>query len=229
MAVIILAIVVILIILILMLLKGCESKSSPTPAQATEPDNVSPADAAASGTEAAPADTTGSITAPTEAGNVTPTTAPNAQKPTTPPAPKPTTPPAPKPTNPPTPKPTDPHADMTYHEAEYKIVHHDAVYEDVYVVDQAAYSYEEPIYEERQITVCHVCGAEFDTSYSTKEFSAHNKAHALAGEGSGYHSDVRKIQVGTNTVNVPEKGHYEKQLVKAAWDEKILVKEAGWY
>jgi len=117
----------------------------------------------------------------------------------------------------------------TYHEAVYKTVHHDAEYEDVYVVDQEAYSYEEPVYQERQITVCHVCGAEFDTSYSTSEFYAHDDQHLLAGEGSGWHSDVRKVQVGTNTVNVPEEGHYEKKLVKDAWDEKVLVREAGWY
>lgn len=120
-------------------------------------------------------------------------------------------------------------SDKTYHEAVYKTVHHDAEYEDVYVVDQEAYSYEEPVYQERQITVCHVCGAEFDTSYSTSEFYAHDDQHLLAGEGSGWHSDVRKVQVGTNTVNVPEEGHYEKKVVKAAWDEKVLVKEAGWY
>lgn len=117
----------------------------------------------------------------------------------------------------------------TYHEAEYKTVHHDAEYEDVYVVDQEAYSYEEPVYQERQITVCHVCGAEFDTSYDSSAFWEHDKAHALAGEGSGYHSTVRKIQTGTKTVNVPEEGHYEKKVVKEAWDEKVLVKEAGWY
>ena len=117
----------------------------------------------------------------------------------------------------------------TYHEAVYKTVHHDAEYEDVYVVDQEAYSYEEPVYEKRVYTVCHVCGAEFDTSYDTSAFFAHDKAHMLAGEGSGYRNDTRKVQVGTNTVNVPEEGHYEKKLVKAAWDEKVLVKEAGWY
>lgn len=60
-------------------------------------------------------------------------------------------------------------------------------------------------------------------------FFAHDKAHMLAGEGSGYHNDTRKVQVGSNTVNVPEEGHYEKKHVKAAWDEKVLVKEAGWY
>ena len=120
-------------------------------------------------------------------------------------------------------------SDKTYHEAVYKTVHHDAEYEDVYVVDQEAYSYEEPVYEKRVYTVCHVCGAEFDTSYDTSAFWAHDDQHLLAGEGSGYHNDIRKVQVGTNTVNVPEEGHYEKKLVKAAWDEKVLVKEAGWY
>lgn len=120
-------------------------------------------------------------------------------------------------------------SDKTYHEAVYKTVHHDAEYEDVYVVDQEAYSYEEPVYEKRVYTVCNVCGAEFDTSYDDSAFSAHDKAHMLAGEGSGYHNDIRRVQVSTNTVNVPEEGHYEKKLVKAAWDEKVLVKEAGWY
>ena len=120
-------------------------------------------------------------------------------------------------------------SDKTYHEAVYKTVHHDAEYEDVYVVDQEAYSYEEPVYEKRVYTVCHVCGAEFDTSYSGSEFWEHDYQHQYAGEGSGYHNDIRKVQVGTNTVNVPEEGHYEKKLVKAAWDEKVLVKEAGWY
>ena len=117
----------------------------------------------------------------------------------------------------------------TYHEAVYKTVHHDAEYENVYVIDQEAYSYEEPVYEKRVYTVCHVCGAEFDTSYSAEAFYDHISNHALAGEGGGYHNDTRTVQVGTNTVNVPEEGHYEKKLVKAAWDEKVLVKEAGWY
>ena len=60
-------------------------------------------------------------------------------------------------------------------------------------------------------------------------FWAHDDEHLLAGEGSGYHSYMKTIQTGTNTVNVPEEGHYEKKVVKEAWDEKVLVKEAGWY
>ena len=104
----------------------------------------------------------------------------------------------------------DPHAGKTYHEA---------VYENVYVVDQEAYSYEEPVYEKRAYTVCHVCGAEFDTTDGMGAFWAHDDEHLLAGEGSGYHSYMKTIQTGTNTVNVPEEGHYEKKLVR----------EAGWY
>ncbi len=103
------------------------------------------------------------------------------------------------------------------------------VNKDVYVVDQEAYSYEKPIYEEQQITVCYVCGAEFDTSYDASTFYAHGTQHLLAGEGSGYHNEVREIQTGSKTVNVPEEGHYEKKVVKDAWDEKVLIKEAGWY
>lgn len=117
----------------------------------------------------------------------------------------------------------------SYHEAEYKTVHHDAEYEDVYVVDQEAYSYEEPVYEKRAYTVCHVCGAEFDTTDGMGAFWDHDYQHQYAGEGSGYHSYMKTIQTGTNTVNVPEEGHYEKKVVKEAWDEKVLVREAGWY
>ena len=117
----------------------------------------------------------------------------------------------------------------TYHEAVYKTVHHDAEYEDVYVVDQEAYSYEEPVYEKRVYTVCHVCGAEFDTTDGMGAFWDHDYQHQYAGEGSGYHSYMKTIQTGTNTVNVPEEGHYEKKVVKEAWDEKVLVREAGWY
>lgn len=77
--------------------------------------------------------------------------------------------------------------------------------------------------------MCHVCGAEFDTSYSGSEFWEHDYQHQYAGEGSGYHNDIRKVQVGTNTVNVHEEGHYEQKVVKSAWDEKVLVREAGWF
>ncbi|CDC78545.1 unknown [Clostridium sp. CAG:964] len=54
-------------------------------------------------------------------------------------------------------------------------------------------------------------------------------AHAEAGELKGWHNEWREIQVGTKTTIVPEKGHWEKRIVKPAWTEKKLVREAGWY
>ena len=37
------------------------------------------------------------------------------------------------------------------------------------------------------------------------------------------------IQSGTKTVEVPEQGHWETKIIKEAWTEKVLVKEAGYY
>ena len=143
----------------------------------TEPGNNQPTDTSGSGAPVSPT-TAPNSPSPTSAPNVKPTTAPAAPNPTTTPAP------APKPTAAPTVKPTesstaDPHAGKTYHDAVYKIVHHEAVYEDVWVIDQEAYTYDEPIYEKRVYTICHVCGAEFDTTYDSSEFFAHGDYHML--------------------------------------------------
>ena len=78
----------------------------------------------------------------------------------------------------------------------------------VKVVDQEAYSYEEPVYEEQGRTICNTCGADI-----TDNRVAHSKAHVLNGEGGSYHDEWVKVQVGTKTVNVPEKSHYETKTV----------------
>ena len=74
----------------------------------------------------------------------------------------------------------------------------------VKVVDKEAYTYEEPIYEKQGRTICKVCGADI-----TDNCSEHNKQHALNGEPVSYHNVWVDIQVGTKTVTVPEKFHYE--------------------
>ena len=74
----------------------------------------------------------------------------------------------------------------------------------VKVVDQKAYTYEEPIYEKQGRTICKVCGADI-----TDNCTAHNKQHALNGEPVSYHDVWVDIQVGTKTITVPEKSHYE--------------------
>ena len=111
---------------------------------------------------------------------------------------------------------SDPHAGKTYHEAVYKTVNHPAETKKVKVVDQEAYSYEEPVYEWR--TFCNACGE--DITYNLVQ-------HCKENNHGRYHDDY--VQVGTKTVNVPEQSHYETVVVKEAWTEKVLVKEAGWY
>ena len=74
----------------------------------------------------------------------------------------------------------------------------------VKVVDQKAYTYEEPVYEKHDRTICKVCGADI-----TDNCSEHNKQHALNGEPVSYHNVWVNVQVGTKTVTVPEKSHYE--------------------
>ena len=120
----------------------------------------------------------------------------------------------------------DPHAGKTWHEAEYKVINHPAETEKVWVVDQPATTKEEPVYETHDVTICNVCGADITNAAYREQ---HLIAHIEAGEGGSYHNEWREIQVGTKTVTVPEKGHWEKRIVKPAWTEKKLVREAGWY
>ena len=122
----------------------------------------------------------------------------------------------------------DPHAGKTYHEAVYKTVNHPAETKQVKVVDQEAYSYEEPVYEMRRIHKCKDCGMDL-LQLSADERYAHAEAHMDEGGDGGWYSTTEQVQVGTKTVNVPEKSHMETVVVKAAWTEKVLVKEAGWY
>ena len=74
----------------------------------------------------------------------------------------------------------------------------------VKVVDKKAYTYEEPVYEKQGRYICKVCGADI-----TENTTAHNKQHALNGEPVSYKTVSVEVQVGTKTVTVPEKFHYE--------------------
>lgn len=112
-----------------------------------------------------------------------------------------------------------------WHEAEYKTVHHPAETKKVWVVDQEGYTYEEPVYETHGVTICNGCGADI-----TSNLDEHMKTvHIPNRELPSYRDEWREVQVGTKTVTVEEKGHWETQVVKEAWDEKVLVREAGYY
>lgn len=112
----------------------------------------------------------------------------------------------------------------TWHEAEYKTVHHEAETKKVWVVDQEGYTYEEPVYEWKYRTICYTCGADI-----TDDCVVHGRNHMLNGENFSYGSEQRQAQTGTKTVTVEEKGHWETQVIKEAWDEQVLVREAGYY
>ncbi len=119
---------------------------------------------------------------------------------------------------------SDEHAGKKYYEAQYKTIEHPAEYKNVKVIDEEAYSYEVAQYEEEDHIICNVCGADI-----TGNKTPHLRAHALADEGSGWHVTTTDVFIGYKTINVPEKSHTEKQLVKEAWTEKVLVRAAGWY
>lgn len=122
----------------------------------------------------------------------------------------------------------DPHAGKTWHEAEYKTINHPAETKKVWVVDKEAYSYEETVYKTVYKHLCWGCDADVG-AMTDEEEDEHMWAHHLKGEETGFRYAPVKVPNGTKTVNVPEEGHYETQIVKEAWTEKVLVREAGWY
>ena len=123
----------------------------------------------------------------------------------------------------------DPHAGKTWHEAVYKTVNHPAVTGERKVIDQPAYSYEEPVYETKLIAKCKDCGMDISQLGSQEARDAHAEAHMDEGGDGGWYTATEQVQVGTRTVEVPEQSHMETYIVKEAWTEKVLVKEAGWY
>ena len=163
------------------------------------------------------------------ASKTNPAVQPTTVKPTTPKAtePKPT---SAQPTERSQPTTADTHAGKIYHEAEYEYIQHPAETERVKVVDCEAYSYEEPVYEQKWSMICWGCGADVgNDQMSNEERDEHMYQHILNGEPDGYHSGYTTVQTGTKTVNVPEESHYETKIVKEAWTEKKLIRAAGWY
>lgn len=77
-------------------------------------------------------------------------------------------------------------------------------YKKIWVEDSAAWDEQVPIYNEIEVSICNVCGAEI-----TGNEVAHAKQHALAGEGGGHHNDYRSVITGYETVHHDATGHYE--------------------
>ena len=80
--------------------------------------------------------------------------------------------------------------------AQYKTVNVPEKGHNEQVLVQAAYDEQVPVTEMREFSICNVCGADI-----TNNTTSHTKAHALAGEGGGYHSKLREVVTGYNTVH----------------------------
>ena len=80
--------------------------------------------------------------------------------------------------------------------AQYKTVNVPEQGHNEQVLVQAAYDEQVPVTEMREFSICNVCGADI-----TNNTTSHTKAHALAGEGGGYHSEWREVTTGYNTVH----------------------------
>lgn len=83
----------------------------------------------------------------------------------------------------------------------------------VWVEDRAAWTEQVPIYSTKEVSICNVCRQDI-----TGNTSAHAKAHMMAGEGSGHHSEVRQTVEGYRTVEHPAEGHYETRIVGGHWE-----------
>lgn len=76
----------------------------------------------------------------------------------------------------------------------------------VKVVDQEAYTYEEPVYEKQGRYICKACGADITDNLE------HIFECAESHDGKASYKTVSvEVQVGTKTVTVPEKSHYENK------------------
>lgn len=98
---------------------------------------------------------------------------------------------------------------------------HPPVYKDVWVVDKEAWTEEVPVYEPREYQYCSTCGKKFYGPDEDDETPAqHSERYALAGTPhNGTIGDVEYIQVGTETIEHPEEGHWEKVLVQEGYWE----------
>lgn len=131
-----------------------------------------------------------------------------------------------------------------HHEAEYKIIHHDAVTIHHDAEYKVVHHEEEGHYEDAVITPAwdeearkekteqHVfcsedsCHMDFTAAGMTSsQIWDHLEAHAIKGEASGHHTEDIKTVV-TETIRHEAQTQRVWITDKDAWDEKVLIKEA---
>lgn len=123
--------------------------------------------------------------------------------------------------------------ETVHHDAVYNEVKHEAEYKDVWVVDKEAKPdtiIQIPIYGERQVFSVTDLRTDETFNFYTQDAAYWAKCEEI-GAGNyitGY--CIEEYVIGYEDFNchdgTPEQGHWENQLVKAAWTEKVLVKAA---
>lgn len=104
--------------------------------------------------------------------------------------------------------------------AQTKKIHHEAVYETKYVVDQPAYD-EQPDWKDVDGYICDNCHQEM---FTLEEAQMHVQISASMGSGKckSYHAGIVRIPPGAqNLIHHDEVGHNEQVLVQDAWDETV--------
>lgn len=104
--------------------------------------------------------------------------------------------------------------------AQTQTIHHDAVYETKYVVDQPAYD-EQPDWKDVDGYICDNCHQEM---FTLEEAQMHVQVSAAMGSGKckSYHAGIVRIPPGAqNLIHHDEVGHNEQVLVQDAWDETV--------
>lgn len=93
------------------------------------------------------------------------------------------------------------------------LVHYEAVTEEVWVEDTAAWTEEIPVFEVREQPVCVTCGMEIEGNPN-----AHLNAVCRQ-----WRNEPRNVQVGTKTVTHGAQGHYETETIKEAYDAWVTT------
>ena len=99
-------------------------------------------------------------------------------------------------------------------------IHHDEEgHWEEYVVSQA-WTEEVPVYEQREVAICNGCGADI-----TSNIDKHMTDNILAGNMActGWHTDWKQVQVGTNKIEHPAVTDKKWVVDKAAWTETVTT------
>lgn len=99
-------------------------------------------------------------------------------------------------------------------------VHHDEEGHWEEVVVKPAWTEEVPIYEQREVAICNGCGADI-----TSNIDKHMTDNILAGNMActGWHTDWKQVQVGTNKIEHPAVTDKKWVVDKAAWTETVTT------